>query len=139
MVGLRAYQRQQTGSGWTRIDLLLALYDGAIDRLEAALRALAQDQDSAAQPLLRRVELIVAGMVAGTNPEGDDSSQNLLRLYDYVIRCLRAAGPRELHSALSVLRTLREGFQGIREEALRLERTGAVPPVNSALLRECCA
>lgn len=138
MTGLRAYQ-QQTGSGWTRIDLLLALYDGAIERLEAVLRALARDQDAAAQPLLKRVELIVAGMVSGTNPEGGAGSLNLLRLYDYVAHCLRAAGPKELHSALSVLQTLREGFQGIREEALRLERTGAVPPANSARLCECSA
>lgn len=138
MKGLKAYQ-QQTGTGWTRIDLLLALYDGAIDQIELAASALAQKDSQAAKPLLHRAGLLVSGMVAGTNPEGGDISFNLLRLYEHVLHGLQTGRPDNLKSALDVLRTLREGFLGIRADAQQLERSGSIPPADSVVLRECSA
>ena len=48
---LTAYKRQ-VAIGWTRIDMLLALYDGAIERIEKALGLLRRGDRSAAQPVL---------------------------------------------------------------------------------------
>ena len=68
----RAFGQQQGTAGWTRIDMLLALYDGLIDRLERAAAALGADDASAAGPLLMRAPTTVMELVAGVNTEAGD-------------------------------------------------------------------
>ena len=129
MNAMKAY-RQHRDYGMTRIDMLLALIEGAIERVERALTALQQNDAAAAAPLLARGRLLVLGLVAGVNP-GAEMSGNFLRLYDFVLRQLAEGGVEGVSAALPILRTLNEGFQAIRGEALTLERAGAIPPVDS--------
>jgi flagellin-specific chaperone FliS len=130
MLASRTYQKQQA-SGWTRIDLLLALYDGAIERLDRALVALRQGDKLSAIPLLARVQTIVLELAAGTNPEtGDPSSANLMRLYEFFATSLAGTELGVLESVRRSFHTLREGFQEIRDEAIQLERSGAIPSLD---------
>jgi flagellin-specific chaperone FliS len=122
------YRRNEPSTGWTRIDLLLALYDGALERLDKAEAALRAGNETAAVPLLVRVQLIVAELSAGVrldvNPE---AGTNMLRLYEFVANELRKPRQEGIANARKILRTLREGFEGIRAEANELERTGRLP------------
>ncbi|MBI3464983.1 MAG: flagellar protein FliS [Planctomycetes bacterium] len=124
------YREQQT-IGWSRIDLLLALYDGVIDRLEQARHALARGDRTAAVPLLVRSQRIVLELVAGLDFRYRELSQNLHRLYLFVSHAISGNNPN-IDAALRVLNTLREGLEGIRREAIQLERSGTIPPIGEA-------
>lgn len=122
------YKRNEPSTTWTRIDLLLALYDGALERLDKAEAAIKTGNHSAAVPLLARVQLIVAELAAGVRLEVNPAAgANILHLYEFITHQLRSPRVEAIASARKVLRTLREGFEGIRAEANELERTGQLP------------
>lgn len=122
------YKRNEPSTGWTRIDLLLALYDGALERLDKAEVALRTGNRLTAVPQLARTQLIVAELVAGVRLEGnEEAGTSILHLYEFVTHQLRQPRIEGIVNARKVLRTLREGFEGIRAEANELERTGQFP------------
>ena len=125
-----AYSQQQT-TGWTRIDLVLALYNGAIERLTKARAELERGNTRAATSLLVKAQLIVAEMAAGVDLRYGEIPCNLLRLYAFVVERISLCKIEDIDAALRVLNTLREGMHGIREEAVQLERDGKIPPVNN--------
>ena len=125
-----AYQNNQN-SAWTRIDMLLALFDSAIGRLEAASTALRANDAAKAGPLLERSMAIVAELSAGLDFRYGELAVNLLRLYEYAVHCIASRTVEKVEGALGVLRELREGMLGIRDEAVRLEREGLIPPANT--------
>lgn len=125
------YERNRA-SGWTRIDMLLALYDGAIARLEQAHGALARGDTREAAPLLLRTQRIVVELLGGIDLAYGEVPRNLQRLYLFVLQALAPASPTSIAGALKVLRTLRDGLQEVRSEAVELERSGTIPPVDSS-------
>lgn len=129
---MNPYSRYQTQSSpsWTRIDMLLALYDGAVQRCEEVLAALEQNDEKTAQKKLLKARLIVMGLVSGIVADGDPVTTNILRLFEYALHVLEKGGADNVRAALNVLCILREGFRKIRPEAVELERTGAIPPIN---------
>jgi flagellar secretion chaperone FliS len=124
----RAYQENQNPA-WTRIDMVLALYDGAIGRLEAAAAALRLNDAAKAGPLLERSLAIVAELSAGLDFRHGEIPVNLLRLYEFAVHCISLRTVEKVEDALRVLCELREGMLGIRDEAVQLERDGLIPPV----------
>lgn len=125
MLAYRTYQAAEPTSGWTRIELLLALYDKALERLDTALRALDAGDTSAAVSQMAKTQLIVSELAAGVRVEvNPEANTNMLRLYEYVTHELTKPDPRHIGNARKVLATLREGFEAIRAEANELERSG---------------
>jgi hypothetical protein len=120
------YERQAS-LAWTRIDLLLALFDAAIERGEQALAA---GDEAEARRLRARARLAILALWAGVDREGP-SAGNFIRLYEFADHAFTEGGPEQMRGALSALRTLREGFVGIRAEAAELERCGAIPPADA--------
>ena len=130
---MNPYQAYQAGksASWTRIDMLLALYDGAVERLELAMQAYERNDATEARRLWTRAWLIVAQLAAGLNFEHGELPQNLGRLYQFCLSRIRLGTPAGLADALRILRTLREGFRGIRPGAIALERQGVIPALDS--------
>ena len=127
-----AAYRQLAVTASTRIDLLLALYDGAIERVTAALNCLRAGDSNGAVTHIARAQLIVSGLSSGVVPQqAPELCANILRLYEYVAHRLTQANIAALSSALEVLGNLRDGFQAIRTEAINLERAGHIPPVTA--------
>ncbi len=129
----RTLYERQASLAWTRIDLLLALFDAALERGEQALAAVATvaaGDEAEAQRLRARARLAVLGLWAGVDRAGP-SAGNFVRLYEFADHAFTAGGPEQMRGALQVLRTLREGFVGIRAEAAELERCGAIPPADA--------
>src|SRR5438128_2711962 len=124
-----AAYRQQTSPGWTRVDSLLALFDRAIGRGEQALEALAGGNHETARRLLARAQLVVGGLAAGVAPDGELASQ-FTGLYTFAMQRLAVGEPQTVQEAIGVLRTLREGFEGVRGEAIEWERNGIIPPLD---------
>lgn len=123
-----AYRKQEVSTGWTRIELLLALYDKALERLDLAEAALGAGDTSGATTQLIKTQLILTALASGVEPGADpQNGANVLRLYEYAAHELRQPRPEGIANARKVLRTLREGFEAIRGEANELERTGRIP------------
>jgi flagellar protein FliS len=123
-----AYRKPDVSSGWTRIDLLLAVYDKALERLSHAEAALKAGQTAMAVPYLAKAQLAVSVLAGGVRAgEGNELGVNMLRLYDFVVRELRKPRIESIENARKILNTLRQGFDGIRGEANALERAGKLP------------
>lgn len=123
---------KQTTPAWTRIDMLLALFNGGIERCEQALDAMERQDHAAAKQLLIKARLIVMGLASGVIADGDPVTTTILQLYEYAQHTLGQGRSEDVRGALGVLRTLREGFQQIRPEAIAQERSGVIPPINDA-------
>jgi flagellar secretion chaperone FliS len=114
----------------TRIDVILGLYDQALTKINQAEDALARHDQALATTLMNQAQLAVSGLVCGMEGHADDQSLNFLRLYEFVVHHLSQATPQSAQAARQVLQTLREAFEAIRPEALRLEREGAIPSLD---------
>ena len=120
--GARHAYRQQQAGAWTRIDMLLALYV----RAEETLSQLAAGAGDAAAQRLKLVRLLL-GIRQGLDFQHGELPQNIDRLCEFIQQQALHGGPDELASAQQVLRTLREAYQAIRDEAADLEASGQIP------------
>lgn len=135
-----AYRRSEEPTGWTRIDLLLALYDKALERLASAAASLADGDHWAAVPQMAKTQLIVAELASGVRLDVDEErGANMIRLYEFVANELRRPTADGIANARAVLRTLREGFEAVREEANRLERSGLLSNADSLRMMQAIA
>jgi len=125
---LQAYQ--QSSRGWTRIDLLLTLYDEIIRHMEEAMDSLGRGDRDAQLSHLARARLAASVLASGVNPAVGAVAVNYQRLYDYLLYSLDAGRADNVEGALRVVRTLREGFAMIRGEAARMEYCGEIPPLD---------
>ena len=123
-----AYRRQEEPTGWTRIELLMALYDKALERLDRAAALLKSGEEMAAVSQVAKTQLIVSELAAGVRlDDNEENGANMLRLYEYVANELRIPRSEPIATARKILATLREGFEAVRAEANDLERTGRLP------------
>jgi flagellar secretion chaperone FliS len=124
----KAYQ-QRTAAGQPRIDVILSLYEALIARLEKALAALRRGDQTTARQQLAACNLGIAGLVTAVAASGGELARNFLNVYGFVVRCLKEGSESKVQSALNGLRMLHEGFLAIRPQALQMERSGEIPPL----------
>lgn len=118
-------KRQPAAVAATRIELLLALYDGAISRMNQAIDLMRGGERFQAVTLISKTQLIVTALAAGVKIEVDpEMGANYLRLYEFVTHLLTKPEIKRIQEALKIIETLREGFESIREEAIAMERRG---------------
>ncbi len=124
-----SYQ-QQPAPTWPRIDALLALFDAAIERTAQTLDALGGPDPIAAAILRTKARLLVLGLWSGVDIQRGELATNLVKLYEFAAYALAEGTEKEIRAALSVLQTIRDGYGGIRDEAVALENDGAIPPLD---------
>lgn len=126
MNGLQAYQRVNTQTSITDADphrLIQLLYDGALERINMAkARMLAKDYEGKGRLITKAIE-IVGGLRGFLDFEkGGDLAARLEGLYDYMERTLFEANakndPEKLDEVARLLRTIKDGWDGIREEVI---------------------
>ncbi|MBJ6137377.1 flagellar export chaperone FliS [Marinobacter litoralis] len=126
MNGLQAYQRVNAQTSITDADphrLIQLLYNGAIDRINMAKAKLqAKDYYGKSQLINKAIE-IVGGLRSFLDFEkGGELASQLEALYDYMERTLLEASAKndmaKLDEVISLLRSIKEGWDGIREEAV---------------------
>ena len=132
MNGLQAYQRVNTQTSITDADphkLIQLLYNGAIERINMAKsRIQAKDYGGKAQLINKAIE-IIGGLRSFLDFEqGGDLAARLEALYDYLERSLLEASAKndlaKLDEVLTLLRSVKEGWDGIREEAIGQQAAG---------------
>ncbi|MFV8570565.1 flagellar export chaperone FliS [Marinobacter sp. SBS5] len=126
MNGLQAYQRVNTQTSITDADphkLIQLLYNGAIERINMAkARMQAKDYEGKGKLIGKAIE-IIGGLKSFLDFEkGGELATRLEALYDYMERTLLEASAKndmaKLDEVISLLRSIKEGWDGIREEAL---------------------
>lgn len=105
--------------------LITMLFDGALERINAAQGAMTRNDIAAKGALISRAITIVDGLRASLDLEkGGEIARNLRDLYDYMETRLFEANlknvPEMLDEVADLLRTLREGWVGIEREASQL-------------------
>lgn len=126
MNGLQAYQRVSTQTSITDADphrLVQLLYSGAIERINMAQsRIQARDYAGKARLINKAIEIIAGLRLFLDFERGGDLAARLESLYDYMERALLEASARNdlarLDEVLILLRSVKQGWDGIREEAM---------------------
>lgn len=124
MRALQAYQQQDTPN-WSRIDMLIAAFDGVTSRLKKAGEHLKKNEELKAQVLLIRAQRIICELYAGLNLEQGEIPKKMKSIYLFVLERIGLGDKLDLEAAISAMSTIRSGFLDIRDEAVRLERSGA--------------
>ncbi len=126
MKGLQAYQRVNTQTSITDADphkLIQLLYNGALERINMAkARMQAKDYEGKGKLIGKAIE-IIGGLRSFLDFEkGGELAARLEGLYDYMERTLLEASARndmaKLDEVAGLLRSVKEGWDGIREEAV---------------------
>lgn len=125
--------KQTYSPGWTRVDMVLALLDGALERLELAATALRGGDGMTGTRLLTRAHLLVCELAGGVDPNYVHAAA-FLRMYGLASRAIAENTPEGADTAARVLRAVRESVSGLRQEATQLEREGALPPAGATRL-----
>lgn len=128
MYNTRAYQQYSTMQAQTadRGELVVMLYQGAIKFLSRAAAALQAGNVLDAHNGLVRGQDIIAELMGSLNPEVDEISNNLFRVYEYMHYRLVEANmhkdPQPIEEVTQLLRELLPAWQQAAVEA-RLQRS----------------
>jgi len=126
MNALRQYQAisQQTSiTDADRHKLIQLLLDGILDRISTAKGQIQQKKFEAKNTLINKVLGIIGGLKSFLDmSNGEDLTQNLAALYEYMEVKLFEANLHndvdKLDEVLMLVKTIKEGWDGIRQEAL---------------------
>lgn len=125
---LGTYKKQSLFGGWTRIEMLMQLYDRAVSSVTSAKEAQEQgDQNAYAKSFVDAQKTILA-IHTGLKPDEHDVAFNIARLLHFVLTSL---AEKKFDDAILILSQLRSGFGAISEEANALEQSGEIPPMET--------
>jgi flagellin-specific chaperone FliS len=114
---------------WTRIEMLLAAFDGTISRLETAQSLLEQGESLEAQQLLLTSQRLILALYEGIDLRYGETPANMQKLYLFVLGCIGVGEKLDLPAALKVLKIIQGGLRDVKEVAKDMERRGQVSPV----------
>ncbi len=126
MEQLKAYQRKSLTAGWSRVELLLMLYDRAIASLQSCEIALQANDGTAFQRHELSFRKTLIAIQIGLKPEESEVAFNILRLLHFV---LASFDERRFADCQTILEQVRDGFAQVAEQANELERSGSIPPL----------
>lgn len=125
-----AAYRQQSQTAWTRIDMLLALYNATVSSLDEGIDLLnRQDTVGYSTIQLKTCERLLH-LIDGIDAERSETSARIRDLCVFCIGQIAHPSIPDWTSAREVLATLRDGFEEIRTEGIRLEAEGVIPPLS---------
>ncbi|WP_203300289.1 flagellar export chaperone FliS [Marinobacter sediminum] len=132
MNGLQQYQRINTQTSITDADphkLIQLLYQGALERINMAKAKLqAKDYDGKGKLIMKALDIVGALRGYLDRERGGELSERLDALYEYMERALWEANARNdierLDEVAGLLRSIKEGWDGIREEAVSQRHVG---------------
>lgn len=124
---LAAYKKQDIFGGWTRVDILIQLYDRAIEKVSDTKAALEADNNEVYVQSFVDSQKTILAIHSGLKADEHDVAFNVARLLHFVLQCL---AEKKFDDAIKVLSELRDGFAAIEEEANELELSGKIPAMD---------
>ena len=122
------YSIETTVSGWTRVDMLLALYDRTISTIRFAQHAKNTDDNRMLANKMIEANKYLLALHSGLDTENDAVAVDIARLLNFVMLRLEEHNYDE---AVYFLEKLHSTFEQVREEATDLEKSGKIPPLNA--------
>jgi len=112
--------RKSSVNGASPLQLVIMLYDGALQRMEAGKHAILQkDLQKQNQHLQQAQKIVMELMSCLDMKKGEDVAKNLLSLYTYVLNQLIQANvkddPEPIDRSMRVLSDLRESWVKIEQ------------------------
>lgn len=127
--------RTQITTGWTRIDMLLALYDGAVRCLERGITAAPAQPGATSQALpatnVLEAQNLILALLEGLDDSVGEPVPSIRRLLLFCLDRVQTRSPSSWSEAHHILNTLRDGFRHIADEARTMELQGQLPPLPS--------
>ncbi|MCA9137411.1 MAG: flagellar protein FliS [Planctomycetales bacterium] len=121
---LKAYQRTSIKSGWTRADLLVMLYDRAINAIESCEIAHQAGAMTAYHQHELNTRKTIMTIHAGLKPDETEVAYNIARLLHFV---MIKFDEKDFGTCKRILSQIRDGFNQIADEANELEQSGEIP------------
>jgi hypothetical protein len=122
----RAYHRS-TATQWSRIDLLVALYDATRRNLEIGAEVLSRDEKANLNDRMLLAQRQLLAILEGVLPGERGSGDNVRRLLIYCLDNVSRRTAKSWHDAATVIGTLHSAFAEIQDEARALEQRGEIP------------
>lgn len=122
--------RRTDQTGRSRVELLLTLYNAAINHTQQSLQASTRGDENEATRLRLRAVKVVQGIFIGIDPELGEIPTNIARICEFAQHCLLDPEQDRRREAVRVLSTIKSAFEGIREEAIELEASGEIPSLD---------
>lgn len=123
--------RTQRDAATPRIDLIITAFRKVLEWLNEAEAKRSAGDSAGATSLLSRSQTVIAALAGGVAAAPDETSVTFLRLYEFASHCLAQGDEAKIDSARKVLRTLLDGFEAAREQAVTLEARGAIAPLGT--------
>jgi len=126
----QAYRRSSQ-SGWTRIEMLLAIYDETIAAFEEGLETLSQGRMADYPARQLRASQLCLLLISGVDSNASEVANHVHNLCVYCLTQVSQPVAANWSHARDILATLRSGFQEIREQGILMEVEGAIPRLSS--------
>ncbi|MCA9060481.1 MAG: flagellar protein FliS [Planctomycetaceae bacterium] len=122
--------QQNAVQSWTRIDMLLYIYDKAVHAAQSGAQLLESGDLQAVTPLQLQLQKAVVLIVDGLDLNAGEIPQNINRLCLHVLELTTGRSAEQWSQAAGILADLRDGFQGVENEARELECQGKIRPLD---------
>ena len=117
---------------WTRIEMLLLIYDQAVTTLNEGARLLENNLASELAPVSLKAMRTLLMIADGLNLNHGELPTHVMRLVVFSLDQVSTKSPEAWRSAANVMSKLREGFQEIQDQARNDEYEGRIPALTSA-------
>ncbi|MBL8817653.1 MAG: hypothetical protein JNL58_16625 [Planctomyces sp.] len=124
--------KDQNRFSWTRIDMLLVVYEQTIDAIQRGADAIAAGRTNELISIRLRTMKCLVTIIDGLNQNAGDTPQQILRLCLFVLDQVETDELESWQSALKIMQTLYDGFQGIQDEAREAEHRGEIPALDAS-------
>lgn len=124
-----AVYRQNAAHQWTRIDMLIAIYESLEETLQQGIEHSGRSEQPHI-PLIRlKAQRLVLALLDGIDPHAEGVTRQISALLLHVLDRLGEPTLTDWQHAAAIIGTLAEGFREIRMAARELESQGKVPPL----------
>jgi len=124
--------RTSTAYSWTRIDMLLMIYEKLVHALQEGVRLLEKQQTRELVPVQIQVQRCITLIADGLDMSAGDVPRNVARLCLFTVDNTRTDSLEGWQASLRVMSQVRDGFQQIQDEARELEHSGKIPALDLA-------
>ncbi len=116
---------------WTRVDMLILVYDQAVSALSEGARLLEQNRRAELPAVKLRAMKTLLAIAEGLNLQRGELPIQVLRLVVFALDQVRIESAEAWRSAESVISTLRAGFLEIQDDARKDEYEGRIPALDA--------
>ncbi len=122
--------RQASTFSWTRIDMLLMVYEKAVQSVQEGVLLLQEGRSDELAVSQMKVQRALMTIADGLNPQVDDTPAQIAQLCLFVLEQTSTRSLDAWQSSLEVMQTLHEGFVQIQDQAREAEYSGKIPALD---------